>query len=490
MAQLTHLLTASAAAFLLSAIPSLAQPGGNGGGPGGNGGNGGGNGGNAGGGSSSSVTLSVSSDGYSQSSGTNTVSGKTYTSSGSDENIVQITGGTFTMTDCTVTKSSGDTESDGDNSSFYGVNSALYCGGSSAVLNATGGTVTTAAKGCNSVFATNGGTINVSDMTIHNTKDTSRGLHATYGGIITASDMTITTEGQSSSVIATDRGGGTVTVTGGTYTANGYNSAVTYSTGTITATGITGVSTQGEAAVIEGDNTITLNNCTLTSGSTKRGMMILQSGSGDSEGYSGAITVNGGSLTLTGSSTPLLEVPTNITATLTLKDVDLTVPSGVLMYVDYNTQWSTSGGTGNLVLTTDSSHSYAGNVTADATGTTTVTLASGIYWAGANDPDNTAKATTVTVNEGAVWQLTADSYVDNLVNNGTIYLNGHNLTAVSTSGTGTINDGASAIAGVTVTPAAGASAIYTLDGRRLPVTDTGSLPRGLYIVGGQKVLIR
>lgn len=467
----------SLASLVLALVTTMAQPGGNTGGSGNQGG------------SSSSVTLSVSSTGYSQSSGTNTVSGQTYTSSSADENIVQITGGTFTMNDCTVTKSSGDTESDGDNSSFYGVNSALYCGESGSTLNAVGGTITTSAKGCNSIFATNSGTINASDMTIHNYKDTSRGMHATYGGVIVASDMTITTEGTSSSVIATDRGGGTVTVTGGTYTATGMNSAVVYSTGTMTVTNITGVSEQGEVGVIEGDNTITINNCTMTSGSSKRGLMILQSGSGDSEGYDGQITVTGGSITLTGESTPLLEVPTNMTGTLTLCDVDLTVPSGTLMYVDYNTQWSTYGGTGNLVLSTASSCSYTGSVSADSYSTATVTVNSGVYWNGSMDTSNTAKSTTVTINSDAVWELSADSYVDNLTNNGTIYLNGHTLTVGSQSGSGTTVSGSSAITSTKTDNAA--TRVYTLSGIQLHnVSSLNSLPRGIYVVNGQKVAIQ
>lgn len=453
---------------------------------------GGGPGGQPGGGSTS-VTLSVSSNGYSQSSGTNTVTGQTYTSSSADENIVQVTGGTLTMTDCMVTKSSGDTESDGDNSSFYGVNSALYSGGSGAVLNVSGGTITTAAKGCNSIFATNSGTINASGVTISNTKDSSRGMHATYGGIITAENMDITTAGQSSSVVATDRGGGTVTVTGGSYTATGYNSAVLYSTGTITATSITGKSVQGEIAVIEGNNSITINSSNITSGSSKRGLMILQSGSGDSEGYNGKITVTGGSLTMTDSSAPLLEVPTNMTGTLTLTDVALTVPSGLLMYVDYNTQWSSYGGTGNLVLSTASTCSYTGSVDADATGTATVTVNSGVTWNGAIDTDNNAKATTVTVNEGGTWVLTADSYVDNLVNNGTIYLNGHTLNAASTSGSGTTNSGSAGISTSVTGSKASAYTVYDLNGRLIRRTSSSplsGLAGGVYIVNGKKMIAK
>lgn len=466
-------------ATLLMMIATInAQPGGN----------------HGGGSSSSSVTLTVSSNGYSQSSGTNSVSGKNYSSSSSDENIVLIKGGTFTMSDCTITKSGGDTQSDGDNSSFYGVNSALVCTGASSVLNVSGGTIETSAKGCNSIFATNSGTITCEGMTINNTKDTSRGMHATYAGVINATNMTITTAGQSSSVIATDRGGGTVTVNGGTYTAKGYNSAVLYSTGSITATSITGLSEQGEIGVIEGNNSISINNSDITSGSSKRGLMILQSGSGDSEGYNGTIDVTNGSLTLTDENAPLLEVPTNMTGTLTLTDATLSVPSGRLMYVDYNTQWSTYGGTGNLILSTASSCSYTGDVAADSYSTATVTVNDGVTWNGAINTDNTAGTSLVTINSGGTWTLTADSYIDTLVNNGTINLNGHSLTATKTSGSGTINEYASGIIGVQVTNASATTAdVYTLSGTLLKKganNPTEGLSRGIYIIGGKKVVIK
>lgn len=77
---------------------------------------------------------------------------------------------------------------------------------------------------------------------------------------------------------------------------------ILYSTGTITASNATGSSAVGEVGVIEGDNSININNNTFTSGPSSRDLMILQSGSGDSEGYNGAITITGSTITLTDSS--------------------------------------------------------------------------------------------------------------------------------------------------------------------------------------------
>ena len=475
----------------LCIIAGMAMAQGDSGSGGGNGGGGDFGSGGSGGGSSSESIGSTSDTGYYQSSGTNSATGETYTSTNSDENAVQITGGTFTMTDCTVEKSGGNT-SDSDGSSFYGINSAVYCGGSSSVLNISGGTVSTSASGANGIFAYNYGTINVSDVTVTTTSNLSRGIHATGGGIINASNLTITTAKTNCSVIATDRGGGTVTVNGGTYTTTGDDSAITYSTGTITATDIIGSSSKGEMSVIEGDNSITLNNCTMTSGSSSRGMMILQSGSGDSEGYNGTITVNGGSLTTTSSSAPLLEVPTYITATLTLKDVTLTVPSGVLMYVNYNTQWTSYGGTGILNLTTDSVWTYNGDANADAYSTAIVNVGTGVTWNGAVDSDNTALSTTVNVD--GTWVLTGDSYVDNLTisSSAIVDTNGYTLNYGSLSGDGTVTNGIEQATIPAATTTEDGFNIYTLDGTcvRKNATTTTGLPAGIYIRNGAKVIVK
>jgi hypothetical protein len=387
------------------------------------------------------VTESTASSGaYTQSTGTVTVSGNTYSSTTSDENAVKVSGGTFTMTNCTVTKS-GDTENS-DNSSFYGINAAILSSGSGTV-NMSGGTITTSSIGSNGIVAY-GGTVNVSDVTINCSKNLSRGIHATGGGTIIASDLTITTTGNNSSVIALDKGGGTVTVTGGTYATTGGDCAVMYSTGNLTVNNITGSSSQGEIGVIEGDNYITINNSDITSGagSSSRGMMILQSGSGDAgTGINGVITVTKGSLTMTGSSTSLIEIVTNVNGQVTLDSVTTNIPSGILMTVDYNTRWSTYGATGTLILSGDKM-TYTGSIVADSYSSAVLTVNSGVTWNGAYDNANTAKSTSITIN-GGTWTLSGNSYVDaiTLTNNAVINKNGFSLTYTTLTNTsGTIND--------------------------------------------------
>ena len=404
---------------------------------------------------------------YTHSSGTATIT-DSYSSSTQYYNVIQCTGGTLTMNGCTITKT-GD-GSGGDNSSFYGNNSSIYCGAASssnyqsttaasgAKIVAKNVTVTSSAQGANAVIATNGATVEIDGITIVNNSSVSRGLHATYGGIINASNVDITTNEATSSTIATDRGGGTVTVTGGTATANGAKSAVIYSTGVMSATNLVGKSAKGEIAVIEGDNSISMTNCTMTSGSSERGLLMMQSGSGDASGVNPVMTITGTSLTMTDSSAPLLEVATCVTATCTLDNCTVTVPSGILMYVMADSQWSTSGAVGNLIL---SNGTYSGIAKYD-----------------------TGYTANVTVNEGAVWNLTGNATVTKLVNNGTINKNGYTLTYSSLSGSGTINE-TTGIEEIKNQVSEGKGEIYTLNGRYA----TNST-KGIIIQDGKKIVKR
>lgn len=368
---------------------------------------------------------------YSQASGTVSVSGNTYISATSDVNAVKVSGGAFTMENCAVQKSGGDT-SDGDGSSFYGINSAILSTGSGTVT-MNGGSITTEAKGANGVVAYQG-TVNISDVTIHCSKSVSRGIHATGGGIINASNLDITTESETSSLIATDRGGGTVTVNGGTYTAKGKKSAVCYSTGEITVTDITGSSAQGPMCVVEGSNEVTVINSTLTSGGESRGILLHQSGSGDASGREGTVTVKGGKLIYTVTDKPLIEVTTSMTGTITFTDVDLEIASGILMSADYTKHGNSTFAYLNLM--SESTYSYNGDVLVDDTATATITVGSGVTWNGAYDNADTGKSTAVVVK--GTWILTDDSHVDSVTieKGGLIQKNGHTLTYSRCSGDG------------------------------------------------------
>lgn len=114
-----------------------------------------------------------------------------------------------------------------------------------------------------------GTTINNSNSKITTSKDNSGGIMATGGGIINASNLEINTSGISSAAIRSDRGGGTINVYGGSYTTNGIGSPSIYSTANITVSNAKLISNLSEGIVIEGKNSVTINNCTLEDSNTK-----------------------------------------------------------------------------------------------------------------------------------------------------------------------------------------------------------------------------
>ena len=130
-------------------------------------------------------------------------------------------------------------------------------------------------------------------LAVATTGESSCGLHATYAGVITGSDLAIETQGAHCAAVATDRGSGTVTVDGtNTFTTNSDGSPCLYSTGQITVSGLTGQVNASQAVVVEGKNHATVSDSTLTSASTKGGVMLYQSMSGDADDADAATEVS------------------------------------------------------------------------------------------------------------------------------------------------------------------------------------------------------
>jgi len=444
-----------------------------------------------GGGSSSSQTTPSGAT-YTLSDGsTVTKSGETLTNSSSDYNVVQVTSGTLNLNNCTITKT-GDTSSSGDESSFYGINAATYCAGSGASLNITGGTITTTADGANAIFCYNGGTIVANGVTVVNNSKRSRGIHATGSSSskIYAYNCDITTTQETSSVIATDRGGGYVYVDGGSYVANGRKCAIVYSTGDMTvknATGSSNNSEEGEIADIEGDNSITIDSCTFSCAGSSRGVMLYQSGSGDASGYNPVMNLSNSTLTLTNSSACFCEVSTAVNATLNISNCSITIPSGQLAYINTNSNWNNSN-TKYLALNL-SEGTYTGSVDGDATATTKVTVAANTIWEGSIDnASNISSGDTVVVS--GTWIMDKASTPCQLIINsgGTVYTNGYNLEYCNLTNNGTLDTTSTNVSAVSLLRAEEEKSdakTYNLAGQRV-----NSDAKGVIIRDGKKTINR
>jgi len=353
----------------------------------------------------------------------------TYLSDATDVSAVYVTnGGDLTLLDPTI-ETSGNTTSN-DDSSFYGLNAAVLATANSTVT-IVGGSITTGGTGANGAFPTgSGAAINLTNVTINATGDGGHGVMATSGGLLTLADVNITTSGANSAPLATDRGSGTVNVTGGTVSSSGRDSPGIYSTGLITVDGTNITATGSEAAVIEGSNTITLTNATLTGsqGSRDRGIMIYQSMSGDAEMGPGTFSMTGGSYNWTSTTGPAFYV-TNTNATINLTGVNVTNGAAELLNASAG-DWGTTGSNGGDVLFTAENETLNGSLVSDGISSITAVLQNGTALSGAID------TAALSLDETSIWNVTGDSVLSTLSDAGgisgtaiaNIIGNGHTVT--------------------------------------------------------------
>ncbi|AKB78997.1 hypothetical protein MSHOH_2514 [Methanosarcina horonobensis HB-1 = JCM 15518] len=355
--------------------------------------------------SKSATTTETTTEAYAQSGGTSVRSDQAITASNTDESSIKVTdSGTLTLSDSTVTKT-GETSSN-ENSDFYGLNAAVLAE-SGSTIKLTNCTVNTGANGANGVFATgSGSSVILSDVVIKTTADGSRGVDATLSGSITCTDVDITTEGQHCAAIATDRGSGTVTVTGGTMTTAGEGSPGIYSTGNITVSDAVITAAGSEAAVIEGKNSISLEKVALSS-AKKCGAMLYQSFSGDAEVGTSIFTMNGGSLTA--AIGPLFYI-TNTDSIIELKDADLTAMSGTLLTASAD-RWGNNGSNGGVVTLKAENETLDGSITCDSISSVTVMLQNSTVLEGSMNAENTAGSMALILDHTSAWNVTGTSYL-------------------------------------------------------------------------------
>ena len=400
---------------IVFADPPAKPPGDNNGGPGGNN-------------SSSNVTHSGATTFT-----TNTEeSNKSYSSSTAEQNAILASSGTSTINNPTVSKT-GSPSSHSDNYDFYGTNAAVFVN-NGAVLNIKGGSITTNATYGNAVFAYGTGIINISDTIINTSSNNSGGVMVTGGGNLTANSCTVKTSGNSSAAIRSDRGGGTLTVNKGNYETNGTGSPVIYSTADIIVNEAKLTSNVSEGVVVEGKNSVTLNNVTMEATNTKlngnsetyKGIFIYQSMSGDAD--VGTSSFNAKDSKIINNKGEIIFV-TNTNTVITLENNTITNNDSDGAFLKATTaKWGTSGSNGGNVTLNMTNQKVSGDFIIDNISTLALTMKSGSSLIGSIDKENQAKNITLTMSSDSVLSLTADTYLDSLTNddstNMNIYSNG------------------------------------------------------------------
>lgn len=376
----------------------------------------------------------------------NSVSGITYSSAGNDENALRIDNATVTLDNVTVDKNSG-TSSNTEDGDFYGQNAALLAT-DGAELTIKNSVVKSSAQNGNGIFSYGEGTVvNAYDTEITTTADNSGGIQTTGGGTTNAYNLTINTSGNSSAAIRSDRSGGTVNVDGGSYTSNGYNSPAVYSTADITVKNSDLTANNSEALVIEGENSIALENCNVTgnmsdtegssSDENVHNIMIYQSMSGDAEVGTASFSMKGGSLT---SNNGDMIYVTNTHSVINLSGVDITNndSDSYLLYVCGNSAsrgWGQAGSNGADVEFTADGQTLNGNIAVDTISTLNLLLTNNSVFTGTiNIVDNKQNGTAtdnnavITIESGSVFNLTGNCTITSIENNGTINFNGYTIT--------------------------------------------------------------
>lgn len=374
-----------------------------------------------------------------------TLTGEKYSSDGDDENALRVTGAAVTLKSVSVDKAGGES-SNTEAGDFYGVNAALLAT-DGAQVTISGSSISSSAKNGNGIFAYGEGTqVNIASTVINTTGDNSGGIQTTGGATTTAESLTVETEGSSSAAIRTDRGGGTVTVTGGSYRTLGLNSPAVYSTADITVSKASLKSESSEALVIEGKNSLTLKECTVTGAMSKtegsssaenvHNVMLYQSMSGDAEEGTARFAMTGG--TLTGKSGDMFYI-TNTRAVIKLSEVTIKNldESGYLLRVSGNSGergWGKAGQNGAQAELTATKQRLEGDILVDSISTLTLNLKDESEFTGSISILKNAEGTAaednavITVGEGCTWTLTGNCTVSRLENHGLINFNGYSIT--------------------------------------------------------------
>lgn len=348
------------------------------------------------------------------------------------EHAIEVSVESQSYSNIKVTKTGDSNE--GDKADFYGDNSAVFAT-DGATLTLDNVVVDTDGKHANAVFSYGEGTtVNISNSVITTSGNCSGGLMTTGGGTMNATNLNIHTTGNSSAAIRSDRGGGTVNVNGGSYVTDGKGSPAVYSTADITVSNAYLESTSSQGVVVEGKNSVTLNNVELVAdnnsknsdkSSVYQAVMIYQSMSGDASVGLASFSVTGGSITNKNGDIFFVN---NTAATITLNNVEVVNQDaeGVFLRAEA-AGWGKEGSNGGKVNLYLKNQTLTGDMVVDEISVLNFYMDSSTTYTGAVNADNEGEV-YVQIETGSKWVLTGDSYITSLTCDAdSIDLNGHTL---------------------------------------------------------------
>ena len=352
--------------------------------------------------------------------------GGAYTATGTDESAIEASGNVkASVTGAIIKKSSGKASSV-DDSNFKGVNSGVRVYGNAEVT-LKDCVIEANAENATGVFAYQNGVIRISDCTVTVTGNGAGGVQVAGGGTLYGNNLTVTTE--SKAAIRSDRGGGIMVIDGGTYTSNGKDGCpVIYSTADITVRNADGVSTKSRAIIIEGKNSVTIENCTLSgndqstkAGSVHSNIMLYQSTSGDAKEGTSTLTATNCKLI---SQSGAMFYCTNTSSVINLKSSELILSDDGGLLIVSKGRWGKDGKNGGKCTFNAVDQALQGNITVDSISSLNFNLNNSTFEGAILSEGNV----NLTLDSGSKWILTANSSISSLTGDTSgIELNGYTL---------------------------------------------------------------
>lgn len=359
------------------------------------------------------------------------VVGGSYLAEGDDESALEASGDVeVSVSDAVLQKFSGKASS-ADAASFRGLNAAVRVY-EDATVHLKDCEILATAQNATGVFAYENGTVYLDACTVTVTGGGAGGIQVAGGGTLIGNNLIVSSA--SKAAIRSDRGGGTLILDGGTYTSTGANGCpAIYSTADITVRNADCISENSRAVIIEGKNSVTLENCTLTGndqstkeGSVKANVLLYQSASGDASVGTSTFTMSGGHMTCQSGA---MFYCTNTATEVYLTDTDLTLSEdGTLLIVSAG-RWGKDSHNGGHCELHAVNQDLKGDIYVDEISSLSLSLADSRY-TGAVHSEGTV---SVKMDVGSVWTLTGDSAISSLCGDTSgLDLNGYTLTVGGT----------------------------------------------------------
>lgn len=354
------------------------------------------------------------------------ITGGTYIATGTDESVLEAVGSVNAEVSGAVLQKTGGDASGADASSFYGINAAVRASGS-AELTLHDCDISAAAQNATGVFSYENSTIRISDSTVNVTGGGAGGIQVAGGGTLIGTNLTV--KSASKAAIRSDRGGGKMIIDGGSYTSTGTGGCpAIYSTADIAVSNAECVSENSRAVIIEGKNTVTVENCTLSGndqstkeGSVKANVLLYQSASGDASTGTSVFTMHGGSMTCRSGA---MFYCTNTDSEVYLRGADLTLSEAQSLIIVSAGRWGKDGKNGGNCVFNAEDQTLEGSIYVDEISTLKINLMNSSYTGAATGDGNIS----ITMDRNSTWKLTGDSYVTSLSGDTAgLDLNGYHL---------------------------------------------------------------